>query len=76
MTNGISLGTGKAIRKSTTGLALLVQLANEKTARWIPTSQFHDDSEVFLPGHEGTVVVLEWWADKEGLSDSRQQTKG
>ncbi|HEX5766814.1 MAG TPA: hypothetical protein VFX94_01150 [Burkholderiales bacterium] len=68
----MSLGQGKALRRSSTGLALLIQLEGE--SRWIPISQLHDDSEVYQPGHEGNVIVLEWWADKEGLSDVK--TKG
>lgn len=34
---------------------------------WIPKSQVHDDSEVYKKGHEGTLVVMEWFAEKEGL---------
>jgi hypothetical protein len=40
-----------------------------------PFSVIHDDSEVFEPGQVGKVVVQEWWADKQGLSDSRLQTR-
>jgi hypothetical protein len=73
MTDGISLGKGKCTGRSRSGLALRVELANE--TRWIPNSMIHDDSEVFAPGNEGNVVVNGWWADKEGLSDSRQQAR-
>lgn len=73
MTNGISLGKGKALRRSTSGLALEIRFGDH--TRWVPSSQLHDDSEVFEPGHEGNVVVNEWWADKNGLSDSREQTR-
>ncbi len=72
MTDGVSLGKGKATQRSRSGLALLIQLEGE--SRWIPTSQLHDDSEVYALGHEGDVVVNQWWADKEGLSDVK--TKG
>ncbi len=72
MTNGVSLGNGKAVQLSRSGLALLVELEGE--SRWIPISQLHDDSEVYANGHAGKVVVNEYWADKEGLSDVK--TKG
>lgn len=71
MTDGVSLGNGKALAKSRTGLALHVEFAHER--RWIPNSVLHDDSEVYLVGHEGNVVVNEWWADKEGLSDVKKK---
>jgi hypothetical protein len=34
---------------------------------WIPNSQIDDDSEVFDAGHEGTLVISQWWAEKEKL---------
>lgn len=34
---------------------------------WIPNSVVHDDSEVYRKGDEGTLVVKEWFAIKEGL---------
>lgn len=73
MTNGISLGRGKCSGRSRTGIALSITING--ATRWVPFSVIHDDSEVFEPGHEGNVVVHEWWADKQGLSDSRQQSK-
>lgn len=39
---------------------------NEKPY-WIPKSQVDDDSEVFSEGDFGTLVVSDWWAEKEGL---------
>lgn len=33
---------------------------------WIPKSQVHDDSEVWQPGHEGTLVITEWLAIERG----------
>lgn len=34
---------------------------------WIPQRLIHDDSEVWDKGHEGTLVIPEWLAEKEGL---------
>lgn len=48
-----------------TDLALLVELDGEEV--WIPKSVIDDDSEVYRVGDEGTLVVHEWWAEKEGL---------
>ena len=43
--------------------ALLVQL-EDLTEVWVPKSVVHDDSEVYEDGHEGTLVVQEWFAKK------------
>ena len=64
---GISLGAGKATRE--TAKALLVRLESEDSERWVPKSVLHDDSEVYEIGHEGEVVVKEWWARREGLGE-------
>jgi hypothetical protein len=34
---------------------------------WIPTSQIHDDSEVYEAGTEGTLIIPRWLAVKQGL---------
>lgn len=34
---------------------------------WIPKSVLHDDSEVYEANTEGELVVMRWWAKKEGL---------
>ena len=48
--------------------AILVCIDDEQF--WIPTSQIDDDSEVYADGHEGTLVITEWIAErKEGLLD-------
>lgn len=48
--------------------ALLVRLQNGKE-KWVPQSVIHDDSEVFNSTHTtpARLVVLGWWARKEGL---------
>lgn len=51
-----------AIRE--TAKALLCVIESEET--WIPKSVIHDDSEVYAVGDEGTLIVLEWFAKKEG----------
>jgi len=33
---------------------------------WIPYSQIDDDSEVFREGDKGTLIIKDWWAEKEG----------
>ena len=48
-----------------TDLALLCNI-NEKT-RWIPKSVVHEDSEVSSEGDTGTIVIMRWFAEKEGL---------
>lgn len=34
---------------------------------WIPKNQINDDSEVYEKGGEGTLIVTQWIAEKEGL---------
>lgn len=47
--------------------ALLVRF-DDGEERWIPQSQVDDDSEVYKDGDEGTIIISEWWASKEGIS--------
>jgi hypothetical protein len=63
---GVSLGLGRCDVQRPR--ALRVTFA-DRTVRWLPQSVVHADSEVYAEGHVGNVVVEEWWADKEGLSD-------
>jgi len=66
-TDGVNLGQAQAI--AGTEKALRVQLESEDTARWIPRSQIHDDSEVYDLGNNATgdLVIKRWFAEKEGL---------
>lgn len=57
-----TMGEGKCTRD--TEKALLVKIDDKDL--WIPKSCVHDDSEVYEVGHEGTVVVKRWWAEKNG----------
>lgn len=57
-TSGPDKGTTKAIR---------VRLAND-ALRWIPFSVIHADSEVYGESDSGNLIVLSWWASKEGLT--------
>jgi hypothetical protein len=66
--DGVSLGEGEVIRG--TDKALLVRLDDVGEEKWIPKSVIHADSEVFDESNEngiGNVVVMAWWAEKEGL---------
>lgn len=51
--------------KSKSGLALRIRFDGQE--KWIPQSVIHDHSEVYAPGHRGTLVLKEWFAIKEGL---------
>jgi len=53
-------GTEKALR------VLGVHAKDPHKHEWIPRSVIHDDSEVFDEGHEGTLVVKLWFAEKQG----------
>jgi hypothetical protein len=48
-----------------TDLALLCNIDDKK--RWIPKSVVHEDSEVWSEGDNGTIVLMRWFAEKEGL---------
>jgi hypothetical protein len=49
-----------------TAKAILVKFDDGKTT-WIPKSVIDDDSEVYKMGTSGTLIVKEWFAEKEGL---------
>lgn len=53
------------LRKSSSGKAILVDIP-EVGEVWVPLSLVHDDSEVYDEGHEGTLIVQEWFAEQEG----------
>lgn len=66
--DGASLGAG--IVKKETEKALLIELEDIGKEQWVPKSVIHDDSEVYEAsgdGSSGDVVVLNWWASKNGL---------
>lgn len=48
------------------GKAILVEAPDFDEPQWIPQSQVTDDSEVWKPGTEGTLIVTDWLAEKEG----------
>lgn len=61
---GTSLGQGQSTRE--TERAVLVELESGEEV-WIPKSVIHDDSEVWGAGQAGDVIVMAWFAEKEGL---------
>lgn len=48
-----------------TAKAILVNVDEKEI--WCPKSAIHDDSEVYKMGTSGTLIVQQWWAEKEGL---------
>lgn len=65
--NKVEFKKCKGIRISDSGKALLCSGLMEGSDTWVPISQLHDDSEVYEPGHEGTLIVSQWWAETAGL---------
>lgn len=61
----ITFEDAKCVRESGSGRALLVDINGEE--HWIPKSLIHDDSEVYKPNTEGTLVIPTWFAEKEGI---------
>jgi hypothetical protein len=45
--------------------AILVACGGEEV--WVPTSQVHEDSEVYKPGTEGILVIPQWVAEMKEL---------
>ncbi len=72
MSGKVSLGNGLCNHETKEAVRVVL---DDRSVRWIPKSVLHDDSEVYGNGHQGDVVVHEWWADKEGLSDIGKGTK-
>jgi hypothetical protein len=62
----VNLGHARCIVQ--TPDAIQVQIDGEKTPRWIPQSQVHDDSDVYKLGTEGNLIVTLWWAEQKGLA--------
>lgn len=60
---------GKGDCEAETEKAILVYLDSTNEKHWIPKSQVHDNSSVWKKGDRGTVVVTEWFANKEGLGN-------
>jgi hypothetical protein len=54
-----------ATAKRATEKALLVELETGDEV-WVPQSVIHDDSEVYRAGDAGELVVLAWFARKQG----------
>ena len=46
--------------------AIRVEIEGESF--WVPKSLIDDDSEVYADGHEGTLIIPEWWAEQEGIA--------
>jgi len=59
------IGNGKCTR--CTKLAILVVMSNGDEV-WMPRSVIHDNSEVYDDGHDGKIIVHEWWAEERGYA--------
>lgn len=60
----IAIEDVSTVQESDRALCVLI----DGQRRWVPKSVIHDDSEVYRDGDRGTLVVKEWWAEKEGFS--------
>ena len=59
-----SFPKSKALRD--TAKALLVELDGGEEV-WVPKSVIDEDSEVFEPGNTGTLILAQWFCEKNGL---------
>ncbi len=68
---GIAFDDARVVRAS--DKALLVDLG-EHGEHWIPCSQIHDNSEIYLDDHQrvqgspGRLVITTWCAEQKGLA--------
>ena len=46
--------------------AVLCDCAEWDDPKWVPKSQVEEESEVYKKGTEGTLIVSDWFAEKEG----------
>lgn len=60
------IDAARILRDSDSGMAVLVEAPELSDPVWIPKSLIHDDSEVFEVGHEGTILIASWFAEKKG----------
>jgi hypothetical protein len=57
-----------SIKNSESGKSLLVHIPDvDDEPMYVPHNQIHDDSDVYKPKQEGTLIVTDWWAEREGL---------
>ena len=61
----VSLGQARCMKA--TPRAVLVYQDKPHRSFWVPQSVIHMDSEVYADGHCGDLVVLAWWAKREGF---------
>jgi hypothetical protein len=61
--NNVAIYDAAGLRE--TDLALLVRIGDDEV--WFPKSTIHDDSEVYAPGHDGTLIVTTRMAEEKGL---------
>lgn len=70
--DGVAFENVKIVR--TSAKAMLVNIDGEEY--WIPSSQVHDDSDVYvdenqtIQGSPGKLVITRWIAEQKGLVDS------
>ena len=53
---------------SHTARAILVRVPGLEDPVWFPQSQVDDDSEVYISGTSGTLVISDWIAHEKGLA--------
>lgn len=53
----------QVIRSTPKALCILIPDLDD-VGKWIPRSVIHDDSEVYDDGHEGELVLPEWFVRK------------
>lgn len=62
----IKMGKCKATKETEKGLCVIGLEMTSGKPQWLPKSAIHDNSEVWLKGHEGELVIHGWLAEKNG----------
>jgi hypothetical protein len=66
--DGICFEGAEAIAISRNHKNLLIDCSDFDEPMWIPVKCIHDDSEVYRWRDKGTLIVQQWWAERNGLT--------
>ena len=62
----------KCLRDSKQAILVKVKVKDKDEEFWVPQSQIHSDSEVWVVGDEGKLVISKWLAIKRGFWEKEE----
>lgn len=60
----VERGTPRSLLITSPNLPQNPEMGNRREA-WVPRSNVDDDSEVYEPGHKGTMLIAGWFAESK-----------